>query len=88
MAEEEDLTGGVESTFLYAFHMQYQALPAERTTLDLQVLRASSLHATDDLMGQVADSAEMVSGPKHGQHPRQTRGGMRNAQLQSGAELV
>ncbi len=26
------------------------------------MLRASSLHATDDLMGQVTDSAEMVSG--------------------------
>jgi hypothetical protein len=62
MGEKEDLAGGVESTFLYAFHMQCQALPAERTALDLQVLRASSLHATDDLTGQVTDSAEMVSG--------------------------
>ena len=59
MSEKEDLTGGVESTFLYAFHMQYQALPAERTALDLQMLRASSLHAGNDLMGQVTDSAEM-----------------------------
>ncbi len=42
--------------------MQYQALPTERTTLDLQMLRASSLHAGDDLLGQVTDSAEMVSG--------------------------
>ncbi len=68
MGEKEDLTGGVESTFLYAFHMQYQALPAERTTLDLQMLRASSLHAGDDLLGQVTDSAEMVPGlsPYHG----------------------
>jgi hypothetical protein len=62
MGETEDLAGGVESAFLYAFHMQYQMLPAERTTLDLQMLRASSVHAGDDLLGQVTDSAEMVSG--------------------------
>jgi len=62
MGDTEALTGGIESSFLYSFHMQCQALPAERTTLDLQVLRASSLHATDDLMGQVTDSSEIVSG--------------------------
>jgi hypothetical protein len=61
MGETEDLPGAVESAFLYAFHMQYQTLPAERTKLDLQMLRASSLHAGDDLLGQVTDSAEMVS---------------------------
>ena len=35
MGETEDYAGGVESTLLYAFHMQYQTLPAERTNLDL-----------------------------------------------------
>jgi hypothetical protein len=62
MGEMEDLAGGVESALLYAFHMQYQMLPAERTNLDLQILRASSLHAGDDLLGQVTDSSEMVLG--------------------------
>ena len=62
MGETEDYAGGVESTLLYAFHMQYQMLPAERTNLDLQLLRASSLHAGDDLLGQVTDSSEMVAG--------------------------
>jgi hypothetical protein len=62
MGETNDLVGGVESAFLYAFHMQYQTLPAERTTLTLQMLRASSVHAGDDLLRQVTDSAEMVSG--------------------------
>ena len=62
MGETDDLTGGVECSFLYAFHMQYQTLPAERTKLDLQLLRASSLHSGDDLLGQVTDSSEMVSG--------------------------
>ena len=62
MGEEEDLMGAVESSYLYAFHMQYQQLPAERTALDLQLLRATSLHAGDDIFGQVTDSSEMVSG--------------------------
>ncbi len=62
MGETEDLAGGVESAFLYAFHMQYQVLPADRTALDLQLLRATSLHAGDDVLGQVTDSSEMVSG--------------------------
>ncbi len=62
MGETDDLAGGVESAFLYAFHMQYQMLLAERTALDLQALRASSLHAGDELLGQATDSAEMVSG--------------------------
>jgi hypothetical protein len=59
---KEDLPGEVESVFLYSFHMQYQTLPAERTKLDLQLMRASSHHAGDDLLGQVTDSSEMVSG--------------------------
>ena len=42
--------------------MQYQTLPVERTKLDLQLLRASSLHSGDDLLGQVTDSSDMVSG--------------------------
>ena len=29
MGETDDLAGGVECAFLYAFHMQYQTLPAE-----------------------------------------------------------
>jgi hypothetical protein len=62
MGETEDFAGGVESTLLYAFHMQYQMPPAKRTNLDLQLLRASSLHAGDDLLGQVTDSSEMVAG--------------------------
>ncbi len=45
MGKTDDLAGAVESTFLFAFHMQHQMLPAERTALDLQALRASSLHA-------------------------------------------
>ncbi len=60
---KEDLPGGVESAFLYAFHMQYQTLPAERTKLDLQLLRASSHHAGDDLLGQVTDSSEIQACP-------------------------
>ena len=62
MGEADDLTGAVESTFLFAFHMQHQMLPAERTALDLQALRASSLHAGGEILGQVTDSSEMVSG--------------------------
>ncbi len=62
MGETDDLAGSLESTFLYAFHMQYQLLPADRTALDLQLLRATSLHAGDDLVEQVTDSSEMVSG--------------------------
>ena len=46
MGETDDLAGGVESTLLYAFHMQYQVLPADRTALDLQLLRATSLQET------------------------------------------
>ena len=58
----EGYQAGVETTLLYAFHMQYQVLPAEYTSLDLQLLRASSLHAADDLRAQVTDSSEMVTG--------------------------
>ena len=46
MGETEDLAGAVESSFLYAFHMQYQVPPADRTALDLQLLRATSLQET------------------------------------------
>jgi hypothetical protein len=62
MGETAGYAAGVETTLLYAFHMQYQVLPAEYTSLDLQLLRASSHHAGDDLRGQVTDSSEMVSG--------------------------
>ncbi len=44
MGETDDLAGGVKSAFLYAFHMQYQTLSAERTTLDLQMLRLQYEH--------------------------------------------
>jgi hypothetical protein len=62
MGETEDYAAGMETTLLYAFHMHYQMLPAERTNLDLQLLRASSLQTGDDLPGQVTDSSEMVAG--------------------------
>ena len=57
----EGYQAGVETTLLYAFHMQYQNLPAKYTALDLQLLRASS-QPGDDVRSQVADSSEMATG--------------------------
>ncbi len=78
MSETDDLAGGVESAFLYAFHMQYRTLPAERTTLDLQMLRASSVQrprrrrppGTSNRLCR--DGIRLV--PKYVQHLRQARG--------------